>query len=89
MPADARDPVMKRVQFLFEESGKTLEQLGLDMGYPQGTARQSAWQFMKTNDPRLSMLRKFAKAVGVTMAELFAEKKATASKHSGHRAERK
>ena len=80
---------MKRVQFLFDKSGKTLEQLGLAMGYPQGTARQSAWQFMKTNDPRLSMLRKFAQAVGVSVEELVKENKGVRGKLSGHRAERK
>jgi hypothetical protein len=67
---DAPDPVMKRVQDLIEGSGKTLEQLGVEMGYPQDTARQSVWQFMKTKDPRLSMLRRFAAVMGVTLEEL-------------------
>jgi hypothetical protein len=41
------------------------------MGYPPATARKSAWQFLnKTNDPRLSMLRKFAGAVGVKISLL-------------------
>ena len=32
----------------------------------------SAWQFLnKTNDPRLSMLRKFAAAVGCSVKSLF------------------
>jgi transcriptional regulator with XRE-family HTH domain len=75
MAIDAPDPAMKKVQALFEKSGKTLEQLGLDMGYPQETARQSAWQFMKTNDPRLSMLRRFARAMGLSVEELVRERK--------------
>jgi hypothetical protein len=34
-------------------------------------ARRSAWQFInKTNDPRLSMLRKFAEAVGVKVSSI-------------------
>jgi hypothetical protein len=28
---------------------------------------------MKTNDPRVSMLRKFAKAIGASLAELFSD----------------
>lgn len=33
--------------------------------------RRSAWQFIqKPNDPRLSMLRKFAEAVGVKVSGL-------------------
>lgn len=49
----------------------TLDALGEKMGYPPATARKSAWQFInKTNDPRLSMLRKFAVAVGVKVSAL-------------------
>jgi len=65
------DPLMKRVAKLFDESGKTLEEVGLAMGADPDTARMTAWQFMnRTTDPRLSMLRRFAKAVGVTLDEL-------------------
>ena len=40
------------------------------------TARKAAWQFLhKTRDARLSMLRRFAKAVGVSIEELVAEGK--------------
>jgi hypothetical protein len=35
------------------------------MGYPPETARQFAWQFMKTGDPR-----RFAKAMGINVKEL-------------------
>lgn len=75
MKKDALDPVMKRVIQQFEKSGKTLEELGLAMGADAGTARQSAWQFIsKTADPRISMLRRFAKAMGMRLAELVSEK---------------
>jgi len=38
------------------------------MGYKKKVARKSAWQFLnKTNYPRLSMLRKFAAAVGCSV----------------------
>jgi hypothetical protein len=41
------------------------------MDYPDRSARKSAWQFIqKTDDPRLSMLRRFAKAMGVDLKEL-------------------
>ena len=66
------DTVMSRVRNLHEKSGLSLHHLGLKMGYPEESARKSAWQFMKTEDPRLSMLRRFAKAVGVSIVELVA-----------------
>lgn len=68
------DPVMDTVRARFEKSQMTLDELGLKMGYPAATARKSAWQFIqKTNDPRLSMLRKFAAAVGVKVSALLKE----------------
>jgi transcriptional regulator with XRE-family HTH domain len=68
------DPAMAAVRARFEKSGMTLDELGTKMGYPAATARKSAWQFVqKTNDPRLSMLRKFAAAVGVKVSALLKE----------------
>jgi hypothetical protein len=64
------DPAMARVRTLFEKSGLSLHDLGLKMGYAEGIARQSAFQFMKSNDPRISMLRRFAKALGIDLVEL-------------------
>lgn len=76
MDAKSVDPVMKRVAAIFEESGKTLEEIGEGMGYARGIARQSAFQFLKkTNDPRLSMLRRFAKALDVSLEELIKDEK--------------
>jgi transcriptional regulator with XRE-family HTH domain len=70
------DKVMLRVRALFAESKLTFDELGEKMGYTGPTARKSAWQFVaRTNDPRVSMLRKFAAAIGVEVAELFDEKK--------------
>lgn len=70
------DAVMIRVRELFVASEKTLDELGVAMGYKGDVARKSAWQFLnRTSDPRLSMLQKFAAAIGVPMVELFAEKK--------------
>jgi transcriptional regulator with XRE-family HTH domain len=60
-----------RARVLFEKSGLSLEDLGQKMGYEGDTARKSAWQFLnKTADPRLSMLQKFADALGITMVDL-------------------
>lgn len=71
MPKPSIDPAMRKAAAVFEASGKSLDQLGTDMGYEGPTARKSAWQFLnKTADPRLSMLRRFAKAMGVPLAEL-------------------
>jgi hypothetical protein len=68
------DPVMRRAVRLFEESKQTLEELGAKMGYRGVNGRKSVWQFLNhTADPRLSMLRKFAKAVGVSLSDLVSD----------------
>jgi transcriptional regulator with XRE-family HTH domain len=68
------DPLMDALRTRFDKSGLTLDALGEKMGYPPATARKSAWQFLnKTNDPRLSMLRKFAGAIGVKLSALVKE----------------
>ena len=65
------DAAMRLVQAYVERSTLTLDELGKRMGYPEASARKSAWQFVhKTRDPRLSMLRRFAKAVGVEVSTL-------------------
>jgi len=67
----ASDPVMKKALKLFEESGKSLDEVGTAMGHSGETARKAAWQFLnKVHDPRLSSLRKFAAAMGVDVKEL-------------------
>jgi hypothetical protein len=64
------DLAMKKVRVLFKKSGLSLHDLGLKMGYAPESARQCAFQFMKTNDPRISMLRRVAEALGVGVKEL-------------------
>jgi hypothetical protein len=54
----------------FEASGLSLHEFGLKMGHPPKTARQLAWQFMKSGDPRISMLRRFAGAAGMQVEEV-------------------
>jgi transcriptional regulator with XRE-family HTH domain len=68
------DPAMLRAREAFARSGLSLEELGRRMGYGEEVARRSAWQFLRrTNDPRLSMLRRFAAAVGVPLNKLTGE----------------
>jgi transcriptional regulator with XRE-family HTH domain len=70
----SQDSAMAAVLARFKESGLSLHELGVKMGYPEATARMSAWQFItKTDDPRISMLRRFAKAMGITLSQLLDE----------------
>ena len=63
--------VMDRVRTFYEKSGVSIDELGQRMGYSGDAARKSAWQFLnKTEDPRLSMLQRFAAAMKVTLADL-------------------
>jgi transcriptional regulator with XRE-family HTH domain len=65
------DPVMERVRSAAEASGLSLQEMGEKMGYDKEHARRSVWQFLnKTHDPRISMLRRFASAIGKTLGEL-------------------
>lgn len=74
--ATTADPLIPRLREAFTASGLTLDELGTRMGYEGDVARKSAWQFLnKTADPRLSMLRRFAGAVGVPLTELIDEPK--------------
>jgi transcriptional regulator with XRE-family HTH domain len=66
---------MAMVRALFEESGLSLAELGRRMGYPVQTARQSAWQFMKTADPRFRVLQRFADAMGIPHDDLVPTRK--------------
>lgn len=70
MQKQVQDPSMAKVRERFEKSCLTYHELGLKMGYPPRTARQSVWQFLKSSDPRIGMLRKFAKAMEMSVEEL-------------------
>jgi hypothetical protein len=62
---------MSRCRAAYRESKLSPEELGQRRGYAENVARKSAWQFLnRTNDPRLSMLRKFAAALGVKLRDL-------------------
>jgi transcriptional regulator with XRE-family HTH domain len=69
------DPVMAKVRALFDKSGLSLQEFGLKMGCTPETARQAVFQFLKTSDPHISLLRRFAEAAGVTIEELVGKKK--------------
>ncbi len=64
------DPVMEAVRQRAAESGLTQQALGEKMGYPPDSARQSVNQFLRSGDPQISMLRRFAKAVGIGLNTL-------------------
>jgi hypothetical protein len=40
------------------------------MGYPAESARKSVSQFLKSHDPRVGMVRRFAKALGEPLSRL-------------------
>jgi transcriptional regulator with XRE-family HTH domain len=73
------DPVMLRVHEeyarLKEKEGWTLDRLGQAMGCTGATARKAAHQFLGSRVPRIDTLRKFATAVGMSLAELVTETK--------------
>jgi hypothetical protein len=57
----------------FLESGLTLKELGVRMGFSAETARLCAWQFLyRTADPNVSDLGRFARAIDRRLATLLA-----------------
>lgn len=67
------DPVMGKIREIWakrQAGGMTLDELGRAMGARAGNAKQSASQFLGGNDPRISTLRRFARAVGMSPATL-------------------
>ena len=60
-----------REEWLKKASAKmTQHELGILMGYDEKSARKSVSQFLKSHDPRIGMLRKFAKAMGVPLSDI-------------------
>ena len=62
--------VMLKVRAVVAKSGLTYMEIGLRMGYPPKSARQSAWQFLKSTNPTINVLVRFAKAMGVSVEKL-------------------
>jgi len=61
---------MVKVRALVEKSGATQQIIGERMGYDPKSARQSVSRFLKSENPTVAMVRKFAKAMGVDVKEL-------------------
>ncbi len=64
------DPVMQAVRERYEASSLTQQALGEKMGYPESSARSSVSQFLNSGDPHISMLRRFATAMGISVTTL-------------------
>jgi len=70
------DPAMAKVREIWakkQDEGWTQQKLGESMGYQPDSARKSVSQFFKGHDPQISMIRRFAKAVGVAVSTLVRE----------------
>jgi transcriptional regulator with XRE-family HTH domain len=72
---DPEDPVMHRVRAWLESAGISQHELGVRMGYSEDVARKAVWQFLRSKDPRIGMLRRFARAAGMSIQELVDERK--------------
>jgi transcriptional regulator with XRE-family HTH domain len=64
------DPVMVAIRKALEASGMTQQELGERMGYPVESARKSVSQFLRSHDPRVGMVRRFAEALRVPLSRL-------------------
>jgi hypothetical protein len=73
MDAVTLDPVMAKIREIWtakQSAGWTLGRLGEAMGYEPDQAKQAAHQFLRGRDPRVSSVKRFAAAVGVSPATL-------------------
>lgn len=62
--------VMVKVRKMVKESGCTQQAIGEMMGYPAKSARQSVSQFLKSQNPTIDVLVRFADAMEVEVEEL-------------------
>lgn len=65
--------ILQKAKQAVVESGLTYEQIGMKMGHPKESARQSAWQFLNSKNPSLAMLLRFAKAMEIDVRDMFEE----------------
>jgi transcriptional regulator with XRE-family HTH domain len=70
---DITDPAMRRVRDWLENTRTSQHALGVRMGYAEDVARKAVWQFLRSKDPRIGMLRRFAAASGIPIEELVRE----------------
>ena len=66
----SEDPVMESVRKRIADSGLTYQQIGEKMGYGREVARQAVSQFLKSGNPRIDRLRRFADAMGISLTTL-------------------
>lgn len=67
------DPAMAKVRELWakkQAAGLTMQELGERMGHGKSSARQAISQLLKSHDPQIGTLRRFAKAIGVKISAL-------------------
>lgn len=68
------DPVMAVVRERVERSGLTHQVIGERMGYGPTSARQAVSQFLRSGDPQIGTLRRFADAMGISLHTLLKDK---------------
>ena len=61
---------MEAVRQRVKRSGMTYQQIGEKMGYAPSSARQAVSQFLRSGDPQIGMLRRFAGAMGISVLTL-------------------
>lgn len=61
---------METVRKLIADSSLSRQEIGEKMGYGPTVARQAMSQFLSSGTPRIDRLRKFAEAMGITLAKL-------------------
>jgi hypothetical protein len=70
------DPAILKAKKLFQASGKSLDELGRDLGLTGATAKKGAWQLLnRVADPKIGTLRLLAKALGISIEELVSERR--------------
>ena len=62
--------LMPKVRAIVADSGLTQQVIGLEMGYPPESARQSVSQFLQSENPTVSVVVRFCKAMDVGIGEL-------------------
>ena len=62
--------MMEAVRERYENSGLSMQEIGERMGYAPTSAHQAVSQFLKSGDPQISMLRRFAEAIGISLQTL-------------------
>lgn len=71
------DPVMETVRLRVKQSGMTYQDIGEKMGYAPSSARQAVGQFLKSGDPQIGMLRRFANAMEISLQTLLKDQQQT------------